>query len=404
MALNKQVGINIQANIHNISDQIQQHVSFGHTAEESRAASDVLIKKIATRKNKLSRNKRKEIIFEFQTSTSCTKCWPYGHQDHHHRHLTQNKAIQNVIRMTDAGRPFRRFARKSGQRKKRSNIHETEDSVLTEFSAKLLGSHDDPNNGLISGNDSGATSVIQVDCSCLQTHSLKVQRQEKGSRLYLQIHTGMCNNNNSSSSTRKQSDLPAMNLNAWNACIIEMKAVSMQDRVTGLYMDPIESHVKLRDGFDPDAPILASSSTQQFMINLFTEFLRIESVQESVMRGELMLTKRTDWESRIAFYVLAVASSLSVICIMLSFLYLSMSRRKNRSAVTLTTHTSPGSNSDNCPSSVSEVEEEERPGRRLECFEMDPYPKSKREQDNPVISNCNSSTATSVPMSSSSTV
>jgi hypothetical protein len=192
---------------------------------------------------------------------------------------------------------------------------------------------------------------------------------------------------------------------------MDMTLVTMHDWITGLLFEPLDSHVRLRDGFEPNAPILSSSNGHSFLIHLSTDFMRIESDQESIIRALMSLTRKTNWESWIAFYLLAFASGLSIICILLSFLYLSLSRRKN-SRATITT--SPGSNSDNCPSSLSDVgdgedgeQQHQQRGRTFECFEMSDYHHAdgdKDNPDNPLISECDASTFTSIPLTSSSTV
>lgn len=244
--------------------------------------------------------------------------------------------------------------------------------------------------------------VIFIDCSCIRSHRLKVQPQQlpllqqrhnnyhsdsKKSRFYLHIHTATCNHSQSTSSDsisgESHEDDNTNGPDVRRACIIDL---SLVPGTRQLLVHPLDHNIRLRDGSRAADPLFASSSNEhEFAISPTTDFLRIESSgRESRIIAELILTPDSDLESWIAFYVLAFASGLSVLCILFAFLFLNASHRKS-SRTTLTTQ---GSVSENCPSSVSddEVREEDEAtadprttGRRrrstvaTEAYEMDDY-------------------------------
>ena len=212
--------------------------------------------------------------------------------------------------------------------------------MSSSFSMSLNGVSPSSSSEAASGNRSQIVTseepVVQIDCSCVKSHRVKLPIEMNDSdqmRISLQILSSRCH----------QRTNPV-------TCVIYLNLIH---GIKEFMLKNSSDHVVIHDGYH-------SAIHAGLMIQLTTEYLRMESRTNDSdvwINGLLVVTKITDWHSWIAFYLLTFASGLSVLCIIFACFYLNATRHKEMRGNRDNSLTSSRSYSMTCrtPSSQSDL-------------------------------------------------
>lgn len=194
--------------------------------------------------------------------------------------------------------------------------------------------------------------IVQIDCSCVKSHRMNLPIDMNDSdqiRISLQILSSI-----SSTCHKIRRANPV-------TCVIYLNLIH---GIKEFLLKNSSDHVVMYDGYH-------SVIHAGVMIQMTTEYFRMESRTNDSdvwINGVLVVTKITDWQSWIAFYLLTFASGLSMLCIIFACFYLNATRHKEMRGNRDNSLTSPRSYSMTCrtPSSQSDLTMDNPAGELLE--------------------------------------